>query len=71
MIASHYAAPVKRELAEAATLREAPSGESAEVASLAEGDSFEMLDDTLGWAWGYAGGERLVGYVPSDVLKSG
>jgi hypothetical protein len=27
-----------------------------------------MLDDSLGWAWGYAGDERRVGYVRSDVL---
>ena len=28
-----------------------------------------MLDDTLGWAWGYAGKERLVGFVRSDALN--
>ena len=28
-----------------------------------------MLDDSLGWAWGYGGTERLVGYVPSDLLE--
>ena len=27
-----------------------------------------MLDDSLGWAWGYAGDERRVGYVPSEAL---
>jgi hypothetical protein len=27
-----------------------------------------MLDDSLGWAWGYAGEERRVGYVPSSAL---
>jgi hypothetical protein len=27
-----------------------------------------MLDDSLGWAWGYAGKERQVGYVRSDAL---
>ena len=28
-----------------------------------------MLDDTLGWAWGYAGDDRRVGYVPSGALS--
>jgi hypothetical protein len=27
-----------------------------------------MLDDTLGWAWGYAGRDRIVGYVRSEAL---
>ena len=27
-----------------------------------------MLDNSLGWAWGYAGIERLVGYVRSEAL---
>ena len=27
-----------------------------------------MLDDSLGWAWGYAGEERRVGYVRSDAV---
>jgi hypothetical protein len=28
-----------------------------------------MLDDSLGWAWGYGGKQRRVGYVPSDSLQ--
>jgi hypothetical protein len=32
------------------------------------GEPFLMLDDSLGWAWGYAGERRCVGYVPSDAL---
>jgi hypothetical protein len=27
-----------------------------------------MLDNSLGWAWGYAGSKRRVGYVRSDVI---
>jgi len=27
-----------------------------------------MLDDSVGWAWGYAGKERRVGYVRSEAL---
>ena len=26
-----------------------------------------MLDDSLGWAWGYAGEERRVGYVAASA----
>ena len=29
-----------------------------------------MLDDSLSWAWGYAGEERRVGYIPSDALAA-
>jgi hypothetical protein len=38
------------------------------MAELKAGDSFLMLDDALGWAWGYAGEDRRVGYVPSELL---
>ena len=27
-----------------------------------------MLDDSLGWAWGYAGKDRRVGYVRERAL---
>ena len=27
-----------------------------------------MLDDTLGWAWGYAGPDGRVGYVRGEAL---
>ena len=29
-----------------------------------------MLDDSVGWAWGYAGEDRRVGYVRSEALGS-
>jgi hypothetical protein len=51
-----------------ATLREAPSDEAAAICELAPGSSFAMLDDSLGWAWGYAGDDRRVGYVRSSAL---
>ncbi|MES2120215.1 MAG: SH3 domain-containing protein [Pseudomonadota bacterium] len=68
VIASHYAEPVKRVVAKACPLRDGPSAEAAEIRSLAPGDAFDMLDDSLGWAWGYAGQDRRVGYVESDAL---
>ena len=68
MIASHYATPVTRHLATATSLRSAPSDDAEPIVELARGDLFEMLDDSLGWAWGYAGAERRVGYVPAKAL---
>src|SRR6266513_2999094 len=35
---------------------------------VAIGEPFAMLDESLGWAWGYAGKERRVGYVRSEAL---
>jgi hypothetical protein len=60
---------VDRRLATAATLFEEPS-EARPIMALAAGEPFELLDDSLGWAWGYAGAERRVGYVPSDSLSA-
>ncbi len=52
----------------AAPLREA-AGEDAEIIrELAPAEPFLLLDDTLGWAWGYAGNDRRVGYVRSEAL---
>ena len=68
MIASHYAEPLARVLRATATLRAQPSDESEAVAELAQGDGFLMLDDTVGWAWGYAGQDRRVGYVRSEAI---
>lgn len=61
---------MKRSLAVAASLRAAPSSDGEALAELAEGDSFDLLDDSRGWAWGYAGTNRLVGYVESDRLSA-
>ena len=68
MIASHYAEPVDCRISVATALRNAPSDEAKIIRELAEGEPFAMLDDSLGWAWGYAGDERRVGYVRSDTL---
>jgi len=68
VIASHYAAPVERQVAAPAPLRSAASEEAEVVSELRPGEPFHLLDDTLGWAWGLAGEERRVGYVRSDAL---
>jgi hypothetical protein len=47
-------------------VKPAPDGEP--ITGLEPGDLFLMLDESLGWAWGYAGADRRVGYVPSDAL---
>lgn len=69
VIASHYAAPVDRILGSDSPLRSGPSAESETLAQLESGSKFEMLDDSRGWAWGYAGPERIVGYVESGMLS--
>ena len=70
VIASHYAEPAHRHVIGKAELRSAPSAEGDVLCALASGDVFEMLDDTLGWAWGYAGPNRRVGYVESDKISA-
>jgi hypothetical protein len=45
-----------------------PAEDSDVIRQLAEGDVFALLDDSVGWAWGYAGEDRRVGYVKSDAL---
>ena len=68
VIASHYAEPLLRHLACAAPLMASRDAEAATVAELAPGDELQMLDCSLGWAWGYAGKDRLVGYVRQDAV---
>jgi hypothetical protein len=68
VIASHYAEPVERSLTQPATVRAEPSDRAEAVAQLKAADPFWVLDDSVGWAWGYAGKERRVGYVRSEAL---
>jgi hypothetical protein len=68
VIASHYAEPLDRAIAAATELRAAPGDDAEVVRPLQAGEPFAMLDDTLGWAWGYAGADRRVGYVRSEAV---
>ncbi len=68
MIASHYAEPLKCAFARGSAVRSAPDDNADEICTLEAGAPFWMLDENLGWAWGYAGSERLVGYVRADSL---
>ena len=68
MIASHYAEPLTRKVGARATLRAGAAEDANGICDLEPGEVFALLDDSLGWAWGYAGAERRVGYVPSSAL---
>lgn len=57
-------------MASPAVLRSEPSDNASAVRDLDSGEAFEMLDVSLGWAWGYAGKERRVGYVRSEALAA-
>ena len=70
MIASHYAEPLNRSIAASTELRSAPSDDAETIRKLEPGEPFAILADTLGWAWGYAGKDRRVGYVKSDAVGS-
>lgn len=69
VIASHYAEPLGLVVASASVLRSEPSDSAAAIADLDAGETFDMLDDSLGWAWGYVGQARRVGYVRSEELS--
>jgi hypothetical protein len=69
VIASHYAEPLARTVAAPAQLRSAPADEADVLRDLRPGEPFDLLDSTLGWAWGYAGTERRVGYLRAELIK--
>jgi hypothetical protein len=69
VIASHYSEPLERVIAAPTPLRSAPSVEAEVIREIAPGDRFAVVDESLGWAWGYAGADGRVGYVPSDALS--
>jgi len=68
VVASHYARPLQSVIVAAAPLHSEPSEDSPHIAALEPGDRFDLLDNSLGWAWGYAGKDRKVGYVRSEAL---
>jgi hypothetical protein len=70
VIASHYADPLERAIGAVAELRTAPTNNAEVIRTLQLGEPFDLLDDSLGWAWGYAGEERRVGYIRSNSLAA-
>jgi hypothetical protein len=69
VIASHYAEPIAHTVAATTMLLAAPSSDAHPLGELSVGDPFDLLDDSLGWAWGYGGTARRVGYVRSVALN--
>lgn len=70
VFAPHYAAPMPRRLAHAAGLRLEAAAGSEVIATLAAGDSFEVLELADTRAWGIAPGQKLVGYIDSAALEA-
>jgi hypothetical protein len=70
VIASHYAEPLERRIIADAMLRVGPSDDAEPIRELISGEPFAMLDNSVGWAWGYAGADRRVGYVRSEAVES-
>jgi hypothetical protein len=70
VIASHYAEPVDRLIAARTPLLSAAADDAQVLCELEAGEPFAMLDDSVGWAWGYAGSNRRVGYVRSGALAA-
>ena len=68
MIASHYAEPLERTIVLEAELYAGPSNDTDVIRKVEPGELFEMLDNRLGWAWGYAGTDRRVSYVTSAAV---
>ena len=68
VIASHYAEPTPRRIVNASALQILPGDDSETIRKLAVGEPFQLLDDSLGWSWGYAGEDRRVGYVVSAAI---
>jgi hypothetical protein len=61
---------LNRTIGTATELRSGPQASADVLRVLKAEEPFAMLDDSLGWAWGYAGEERRVGYVRSDALAA-
>lgn len=66
----HYAVPQPRGVMPGGATLYAETDEGAEeLCTLMEGDSFEVLDVTGGWAWGCLSLEGPVGYIRLDRLE--
>ncbi|HWK40341.1 MAG TPA: SH3 domain-containing protein [Croceibacterium sp.] len=67
----HYAVPQPRAVMPGGAPLMTGTGEGeSEIVTLMEGDSFEVLDVTGGWAWGCLSLHGPVGYVRVDRLET-
>ena len=66
----HYAVPQPRTVMPGGAPLLSGTGEGAqELCTLIEGDSFEVLEVSGGWAWGCLSVEGPVGYIRLDRLE--
>ena len=66
----HYAVPQPRSVMPGGARLMTTTGDGAEeLCTLMEGDSFEVLDISGGWAWGCLSLEGPVGYIHLDRLE--
>jgi hypothetical protein len=70
VVASHYAEPLLRHLKTAAPLMSSRESGAETLGVLDAGMELQMLDCSLGWAWGYAGPDRRVGYIRADAIDA-
>lgn len=68
VFAPHYAAPVPRRVRARTPLREGRDPDSTVIASLEDGERFDLLDVTGATAWGIALEQELVGYCEVAAL---
>ena len=69
VFAPHYASAVQRLVVRKTELRAGSDAGSDTIATLVDGDAFEVLEFVRGRAWGVAPGHDLVGYVDADALS--
>ena len=66
----HYAVPMPHGVTAAAVLRRAGKADAEVLCEIAVGQTFNVLDMAGSWAWGQAGEDGFVGYLPLDVLAA-
>lgn len=67
--APHYAkAEPARCVVRSAMLYATPNGDAPAVSQLLHGESFQLLDRSGGWAWGWCEADGYVGYLPDAAL---
>lgn len=69
LFAPHYAKPVPMScLVPHAPIRAGAADGSALISELLYGETFQVLDISGGWAWGFGKADHYVGYVPAEML---